>query len=45
MPEEYHGGAASISNLGMFGIDEMLPIIAQSMALLLLSSWSPLENF
>lgn len=26
-PEDYQGGTASISNLGMFGIDEMFPVI------------------
>src|SRR5690606_36815609 len=26
-PEDYRGGTASISNLGMFGIDEIFPVI------------------
>ncbi|MDB5723404.1 MAG: branched-chain alpha-keto acid dehydrogenase subunit, partial [Novosphingobium sp.] len=35
MPEEYQGGTASISNLGMFGIDEMFPVINPPQALIL----------
>jgi len=34
-PEEYQGGTASISNLGMFGIDEMIPVINPPQALIL----------
>jgi len=34
MPEEYQGGTVSISNLGMFGIDEMFPIINLPQALI-----------
>lgn len=34
-PEEYQGGTASISNLGMFGIDEMFPVINPPQALIL----------
>lgn len=34
-PEEYEGGTASISNLGMFGIDEMVPVINPPQALIL----------
>ncbi|WCT74539.1 dihydrolipoamide acetyltransferase family protein [Sphingomonas naphthae] len=34
-PEEYQGGTASISNLGMFGIDEMVPVINPPQALIL----------
>ena len=26
-PEDYQGGTASISNLGMFSIDEIFPVI------------------
>src|SRR3546814_4769316 len=29
LPEDYQGGTASISNLGMYGIDEMFPVINQ----------------
>jgi pyruvate dehydrogenase E2 component (dihydrolipoamide acetyltransferase) len=35
MPEAYQGGTASISNLGMFGIDEMFPVINVPQALIL----------
>jgi pyruvate dehydrogenase E2 component (dihydrolipoamide acetyltransferase) len=28
-PEDYAGGTASISNFGMFGIDEMIPVITR----------------
>ena len=35
LPEEYEGGTASISNLGMFGIDEMFPVINPPQALIL----------
>ncbi len=35
MPEDYRGGTASISNLGMFGIDEMFPVINPPQALIL----------
>ncbi len=35
VPEEYQGGTASISNLGMFGIDEMIPVINPPQALIL----------
>lgn len=34
-PEEYQGGTASISNLGMYGIDEMVPVINPPQALIL----------
>lgn len=34
-PEDYEGGTASISNLGMFGIDEMIPVINPPQALIL----------
>lgn len=34
-PEEYQGGTASISNLGMFGIDEMFPVINPPQALIM----------
>lgn len=34
-PEDYEGGTASISNLGMFGIDEMFPVINPPQALIL----------
>jgi pyruvate dehydrogenase E2 component (dihydrolipoamide acetyltransferase) len=34
-PEDYQGGTASISNLGMFGIDEMIPVINPPQALIL----------
>lgn len=33
--DEYQGGAASISNLGMFGIDELFPVINPPQALIL----------
>src|SRR5690606_3954830 len=32
---DYEGGTASISNLGMFGIDEMFPVINPPQALIL----------
>jgi len=35
VPEDYTGGTASISNLGMFGIDEMVPVINPPQALIL----------
>jgi pyruvate dehydrogenase E2 component (dihydrolipoamide acetyltransferase) len=35
LPEEYEGGTASISNLGMYGIDEMVPVINIPQALIL----------
>lgn len=35
IPEDYTGGTASISNLGMFGIDEMFPVINPPQALIL----------
>lgn len=35
MPDEYQGGTASISNLGMFGVDEMFPVINPPQALIL----------
>jgi pyruvate dehydrogenase E2 component (dihydrolipoamide acetyltransferase) len=35
VPEDYQGGTASISNLGMFGIDEMFPVINPPHALIL----------
>ncbi|MCB2072344.1 MAG: pyruvate dehydrogenase complex dihydrolipoamide acetyltransferase [Novosphingobium sp.] len=35
MPEDYQGGTATISNLGMFGIDEMFPVINPPQALIL----------
>jgi pyruvate dehydrogenase E2 component (dihydrolipoamide acetyltransferase) len=35
VPEDYQGGTASISNLGMFGIDEMFPVINPPQALIL----------
>ncbi len=35
MPQDYEGGTASISNLGMFGIDEMFPVINPPQALIL----------
>jgi pyruvate dehydrogenase E2 component (dihydrolipoamide acetyltransferase) len=35
MPEEYQGGTASISNLGMFGIDTIVPVINPPHALIL----------
>lgn len=34
-PEDWQGGTASISNLGMFGIDEMFPVINPPQALIL----------
>ena len=34
-PEDYQGGTASISNLGMFGIDEMIPVINPPQGLIL----------
>ncbi|MBN8845822.1 MAG: pyruvate dehydrogenase complex dihydrolipoamide acetyltransferase [Sphingomonadales bacterium] len=34
-PEDYAGGTVSISNLGMFGIDEMVPVINPPQALIL----------
>lgn len=34
-PEDYQGGTASISNLGMFGIDEMFPVINPPQAVIL----------
>ncbi len=34
-PGEYEGGTVSISNLGMFGIDEMFPVINPPQALIL----------
>jgi pyruvate dehydrogenase E2 component (dihydrolipoamide acetyltransferase) len=34
-PADYEGGTASISNLGMFGIDEMFPVINPPQALIL----------
>jgi pyruvate dehydrogenase E2 component (dihydrolipoamide acetyltransferase) len=35
MPDDYQGGTASISNLGMFGIDEMFPVINPPQALIM----------
>lgn len=35
VPEDYQGGTASISNLGMFGIDEMFPVINPPQSLIL----------
>lgn len=35
LPEDYQGGTASISNLGMFGIDEIFPVINPPQALIL----------
>ena len=35
LPEDYQGGTATISNLGMFGIDEMFPVINPPQALIL----------
>lgn len=35
LPEDYAGGTASISNLGMFGIDEMVPVINPPQALIM----------
>jgi pyruvate dehydrogenase E2 component (dihydrolipoamide acetyltransferase) len=34
-PADHEGGTASISNLGMFGIDEMIPVINPPQALIL----------
>ena len=34
-PEDYQGGTVSLSNLGMFGIDEMFPVINPPQALIL----------
>lgn len=34
-PEDYYGGTVSHSNLGMFGIDEMFPVINPPQALIL----------
>jgi pyruvate dehydrogenase E2 component (dihydrolipoamide acetyltransferase) len=34
-PEDYLGGTCSLSNLGMFGIDEMFPVINPPQALIL----------
>jgi pyruvate dehydrogenase E2 component (dihydrolipoamide acetyltransferase) len=34
-PEDYEGGTVSLSNLGMFGIDEMVPVINPPQALIL----------
>jgi pyruvate dehydrogenase E2 component (dihydrolipoamide acetyltransferase) len=34
-PDEYEGGTASISNLGMFGIDEIIPVINPPQAMIL----------
>jgi pyruvate dehydrogenase E2 component (dihydrolipoamide acetyltransferase) len=34
-PEDYQGGTVSISNLGMFGISEMLPVINPPQAMIL----------
>jgi pyruvate dehydrogenase E2 component (dihydrolipoamide acetyltransferase) len=35
LPEDYQGGTVSISNLGMFGIDEMIPVINPPQAVIL----------
>jgi pyruvate dehydrogenase E2 component (dihydrolipoamide acetyltransferase) len=35
LPEDYQGGTASISNLGMYGVDEMIPVINPPQALIL----------
>lgn len=35
LPEDYSGGTLSVSNLGMFGIDEMTPVINPPQALIL----------
>jgi pyruvate dehydrogenase E2 component (dihydrolipoamide acetyltransferase) len=35
VPEDYEGGTVSLSNLGMFGIDEMIPVINPPQALIL----------
>lgn len=34
-PEDYQGGTASLSNLGMFGVDEMFPVINPPQALIM----------
>ncbi len=34
-PEDYSGGTASLSNLGMYGIDEMVPVLNPPQALIL----------
>jgi len=34
-PEDYQGGTATISNLGMYGIDEMFPVINPPQAMIL----------
>ncbi len=34
-PDDYEGGTVSLSNLGMFGIDEMVPVINPPQALIL----------
>lgn len=34
-PDQYQGGSVSISNLGMYGVDEMIPIINPPQALIL----------
>ena len=34
-PEHYEGGTASISNLGMFGVDEIIPVINPPQSLIL----------
>jgi pyruvate dehydrogenase E2 component (dihydrolipoamide acetyltransferase) len=34
-PADYEGGTASISNLGMFGVEEMIPVINPPQALIL----------
>ncbi|SLK07987.1 dihydrolipoamide acetyltransferase family protein [Novosphingobium mathurense] len=35
LPEDWQGGTATISNLGMFGIDQMFPVINPPQALIL----------
>jgi hypothetical protein len=35
LPEEYQGGTLSLSNLGMFGMDEMWPVINPPQAMIL----------
>lgn len=35
IPEDYQGGTVSLSNLGMYGIDEMFPVINPPQALIL----------
>ena len=35
LPEDYEGGAASLSNLGMFGIDQFIPVINPPQSLVL----------